>query len=243
MWRVAAVVVLAGWAAVSVRAQSSETQGCTASVETDPVLVSNPSAKVTFQCDQASFLDLIRATGIQSRRPIGVVLGKDPNRLLKSIHSYDLVGVSAETALRKAMEGTGYTLKEEGEVLVLTAGDLSPRQKELLLHRYNDFVPGKDQTMVGLGIFLSIWMRMAEDPKPGYGGSILTAVNDERFTLKEALPASTEEIANRIVSLGSKGMWIFQVDPDAPPANWTDEVSIESYQHYSNRPMPRRGTP
>ncbi len=142
--------------------------------------------------------------------------------------------------MRKAAEGTGYTLKEENHVLVLTAGDLSPRQKELLLHRYADFVPGKNQTMFELGVGLSIWMKMVVDPKPGYGGSILTCLTDERFTLDVTLPATTEEIANQIVSLGSKGMWIFRVDPDAPPANWTDEVFIESYQYYSNRPMTRR---
>ncbi len=241
MWRVAAIVVLASSAPTCLSAQSSETQGCAATQKFAPVLVSNVGARVTFQCDRASPLDVIRATGRQSRRPIGVVLGTDPNRLSRPIHSYDLVDVSAETALRKAIEGTGYTLKRDGKVLVLTAGDLSPRQKDLLLHRYADFVPGKDQTMVELGSALTMWIRATVDRKVGFAWSILSSTNEERFTLEGRLPASTEEIANRIVCLGSKGMWIFRVDA-APPtsvADWADQVSVEPYQHYSNRPLTR----
>ncbi len=242
MWRVAAALVLAGCGVISLNAQTSQTRGCLAREEYAPVLVSNPGSKVTFRCDRASPLDLIRSVGRQSRRPIGVVLGRDPSRLSRPSHSYDVENVDARVALRKAIEGTGYTLKEENHVLVLTAGDLSPRQKDLLFHRYADFVPGKNQTMFELGFFLSISMRQAVDPKPGYAANILSSLNDERFTLEATFPATTEGIANRIVSLGSKGMWIFRVDPTAPPANWTDEVSVEPYQHYSNRPIVQRRT-
>ncbi len=55
-------------------------------------------------------------------------------------------------------------------------------------------------------------------------------------------PSTTEEIANRIVSLGSKGMWILTMDGFDRTGEWTDGVEIEPYQHNSNLPNPDRLT-
>jgi hypothetical protein len=58
--------------------------------------------------------------------------------------------------------------------------------------------------------------------------------NEERFTFESAPAATTEEIADAIVSLGSKGMWVFKADASSPSGILTDQVVIEPYQHYSN---------
>jgi hypothetical protein len=231
---VLAIVVLLGCSAISLSAQSNEAQRCESKQEFAPVLVRNTRSKVTFKCDQATPLDLIRATGRQTRIPIGVVLGRDPSVLSKPGRSYDLESVDARFALLEAIQGTGYSLNEENHVLVLIAGDLTPRQERLLTQPYSDFKPGSNNTMVGLGVLLTTWMRATIDPMAGFGGSILGSANDERFTLGETLSGTTEEIANRIVSLGSKGMWTFKVEPSPPSGGSTDEVDIEPYQHYSN---------
>jgi len=52
--------------------------------------------------------------------------------------------------------------------------------------------------------------------------------------------ATTEEIANRIVSLGSKGMWILTMDAFERDGERTDDVEIKPYQHYSNLPYTDR---
>jgi hypothetical protein len=85
-----------------------------------------------------------------------------------------------------------------------------------------------------------MWLRAVVDPTAGSGASILGSTNDERLTLKVAPVATTEGIANQIVSLGSKGMWIFRVG--ASPLSGVSEVDvdIESYQHYTNLPAARR---
>jgi hypothetical protein len=70
-------------------------------------------------------------------------------------------------------------------------------------------------------------MRAAIDPQAGFGASIGGATNDERFSLKAIPWATTEEIADRIVSPGSKGMWIFRADAYPPTGASTDEVVIE----------------
>ena len=90
--------------------------------------------------------------------------------------------------------------------------------------------------MVELGAALTMWIRMEVDHENGFGGSILGSTNDERFTLGAIPAATTEELANRIVSLGSKGMWVLTMDAFELEGERTDGVEIKPYQHYSNLP-------
>jgi hypothetical protein len=196
--------------------------------------VRNPARSVTFKCAQATPLDLIRAVGFQTRLPIGVALGKDLNALSKAPHSYNLHHVDARSALLKAVEGTGYSIRDEGSVILLTAGDLSPRQRVLLTHSYRDFRFGSRQSMVDLGMHLTMWMRSTVDPKAGLAMDLLGSTNDERFSLTVAPIATTEEIANQIVGLGSKGMWILRANASPSSTRSTDEMDIEPYQHHAN---------
>jgi hypothetical protein len=235
MWKVAAIIVLAGCGVICLSAQNRETQGCATRGEFAPVSVSNPDSKVTFKCDRATPLDLIRAIGRQTRIPMGVVLGEDLGVLSKSSRSYDLEKVDARFALLEAIRGTDYSLEEENPVMVLMAGDLTPRQREPLTFSFSGFRPGSNRTMVELGVFLTERMRAAIDPDHGFGGSVGSSTNDERFTMEGTPAATTEEIANRIVSLGSKGMWIFRAHASPASGASTDEILIEPYQHYSNR--------
>ena len=210
-------------------------QGCVPRQEFAPVVVENRGAKVTFKCKEATPLDLIRATAFQTRIPIGVAMGRDGGVLEEAKRSFDLQNVDARSALLDAVRDTDYTIGEDNGVLVLMAGDMTARQRDLLTHVYSDFKSESYGTMVELGVGLTMWMRAAIDPQLGFGASIYHATNDERFTL-EAIPwATTEEIANRIVSLGSKGMWILRADAYPPSGASTDQIVIEPYQHYSNR--------
>lgn len=238
MRRVAAIALLAGCGAICLSAQSDGTQGCAAQGALVPVLVANPGSKVTFQCERATPLELIRAVGHQTRIPIGIVLGEDPGVLSKPIRSFDLEQVGARFALQKAIQETGYSLNEEDGVIVLTASDLSPRQRSLLALRYSIPRPTHKTSMIELSFELTMRMRNAMDPysKYGFGASLSTSSNEEQFTLEEALAGTTEQMADTIVSLGSKGMWILRSDPSQPSGALTDQVEIQPYQHYSNRP-------
>jgi len=87
-----------------------------------------------------------------------------------------------------------------------------------------------------MAAYLTGWMWAATDPILGWGSSITGSINDERFTLEKMPSATTEEIANKIVSQGSKGMWILRTAPYDTHKPSDDQVWIEPYQHYSNRP-------
>ena len=207
---------------------------CLPSAQFEPALVSNPNMKVTFRCRNATSLDLIRAIGRQTRLPVGVVLGRHPLALTGVQHSYDLKNVDATEALTKAIEGTRYVCKKEGAVYVLMASDLAPRQKKMLTHAFNDF-PSVRQSMDMLAFTLTTWMRAAFD-NLGTGGSILGSTNDEQISVPHLQSATTREIADQIVSQGSRGLWILRMDASATSKAPSDDIEIESYQHYTNGP-------
>lgn len=229
-------LVFLAWCGATFLSAQSPKHGCSTEPEFAPKMVRNVAPTVTFVCDRATPMDLVRAVGRQTRIPIGVVMGQDSSAIDRRIRSYDLEKVDARSALQTAIEGTGYTLRDENPVLVLIAGDLTARQMNLLTRSYSDFRSGPNSTMVKLGAGLSMWMEASLDRFDGFGGSIMYSTNDERFTLGNCSGETTEEIANKIVSLGSKGMWIFKANAFAASDKLRDEVVIEPYQHYSNKP-------
>src|SRR5580658_2644334 len=90
MARASLFIFLVGCSFVPISGQSAKSQGCSVSGHFDSFLVSNPNSEVTFQCDHATALQLIEATGRQTRNPIGIVLGADPTLLLKTTRTYNL---------------------------------------------------------------------------------------------------------------------------------------------------------
>jgi hypothetical protein len=232
----ASVLLILG-AAVSLSAQSVASPSCWATQDYEPTMVANPLSTVTLQCKEATRLDLIRAVGRQTRIPIGVAMGQNVGILEKTKRTFDLANVDAKTALQEAIAGTGYSLEEEAGVIVLKAGDITPYQRELLTYRLKDFRSGPGSTVAGLNFQLNMWLDAAIDPKGGYGASIFGSSNDERFTIKTIPDGTVEDIANRIVSLGSKGMWIFSAEGVAAAGSPMNRMVIEPYQHYSNRPL------
>lgn len=204
-----------------------------------PKLVSNPGNTVTFQCDRATRLDLIRAIGFQTRTPIGVVLGANLDALTRTTRAYDLKGLTINAALAEATKGTGYTIRNEDGVTVLVAGDLAPRQRRLLLHAYPDFGGSRAEKMACWGVELTAALRQAARPMPGIAVSCSTSPNDEAFTLKLKAPPTTEAIANAIVSQDSHGIWMYKVPSSPSPGDPTEELEILLYQHYSNKPITR----
>lgn len=237
MWSASIAIVLISCSLIPARGQNLRSQGCSVSTQYDPVLVSNPNSEVTFECRDSTALDLIESTGRQTRKPIGIVLGEDPTLLSKTKRSYRLFHVDTKSALMAAVAGTGYSVNESDLGFVLIAGDLTSRQRKVLTREYSDFHGGSNATMVALGWQLTIWMESDIDHPTTFMASILGSTDDEKFTLGAIPPSTVAAIADRIVSLGSKGMWILTIDPFQRTSEWTDDVKIEPYQHYSNFPV------
>lgn len=235
----AGLAVFAGAASVGGQAPApaspANPRGCLTEPGYEPEVLDNPGSRVTFQC-AGTPLDLIEAAGRQTRIPIGVVLGRDAEALSGPVRSYNVVNARFRSALKAAIRGSGFKLKNDGGVFVIVARDLTPRQKKLLYHRYSQIKCAANSTLVGMGADLTMWMLAAEDKNRGSGWDILSSMNDERFTLPDMAGETTREIADRMVSLGSRGIWIFRAGPDHLSKESFGEVRMEPYRHYSNRP-------
>jgi hypothetical protein len=155
----APLVILVSCNAICLSGQSIAEQGCVEKQEFAPVVVENSGVKVTFQCKEATPLELIRATAFQTRIPIGLAMGRDRGVLEETKRSFNLRAVDARSALLDALRDTDYTIREENGVLVLMAGDMTGRQWDLLTHQYSDFKSESNSTMVELGVGLTMWMR------------------------------------------------------------------------------------
>jgi len=168
-----------------------------------------PINLVTFVSSDASPLDAVIATALQTHAPVGIALGERQKILCESKHHFEIKGETQRDSLVDALRGTGYSLREEQGVLVVVPPDLTPFQQELLSHHFDAF-SAAGRTMAGLGAQLtgSLWLEagLAE----GVGGSTLFSLSAKKYTL--TTPASsTEEIANMIVSLKPKGVWVFKM--------------------------------
>lgn len=134
-----AYICLAIASFIPVSYQANAVSRCLPEPEFAPTIIENADHWVSFKCEDASPLDVIRAVGFQTRVPIGVVRGKDLDKLSRARHSFDLERVDAKAALWTAIDGTGYSIKDEDGVLVVVAGDMAPYQRTLLEHNFTDF--------------------------------------------------------------------------------------------------------
>ena len=119
-------VCLAAASCTPLYAQPPPASPCLPAMEFEPVLAEQPQTRVTFQCKEATSLELIRAIGFQTRIPIGLVLGEDPEALSRAKRAYNLEKVTASIALAEAIRGTGYSIVHETGVTILLAPDLTP---------------------------------------------------------------------------------------------------------------------
>jgi hypothetical protein len=87
--------------------------------------------------------------------------------------------MDARAALLEAIAGTGNSLREENHVFVLIAGDLTSRQRDVLVHQHSDFRSRSNQSKVELASQLEMWTRGDR----GFAAIIIGSLNAERFTL------------------------------------------------------------
>lgn len=186
---------------------------------------------VTFQAANATPLQAIVAIGIQTKQPIGIEFGENPQRLCELHRSFDIKEDSADGALKKAISDTGYAVRAEDGVLLVVPPDLANWQLSMLTHEYRGFTGGaRPTTMAGLAAILTGWMQAEVGHVQGFGGSILHSTTAEELRLRAIPGASTEEIANQIVSLGSKGIWILRPTTANPAGAADEEIRAYSYK-------------
>jgi hypothetical protein len=196
--------------------------------QTSPGPTAQPS-QVTFRA-KASALDAIIAIGLAAHAPIGILPGQDTTALCKTRYESDLTDLDASSALLSVAHQMQYSWYEEDGVMILRAPDLTPRQAELLDHRFANYPAQSKRTVHLLTARLAEWLWSSQHPDQGYGGSILDTPGAPRIDLPDLNDVTPSQIANRIVTQGSGGMWISQIRPHAADEINEYDIILELYR-------------
>lgn len=186
--------------------------------------------QVAFDSANTAPFNAIVAAGLQANVPIGIVFGQHQQTLCEGKRPFSIKTSSLKETLAKAVAGTGYSVKKENGVFVITAPGTTSLQRKILAHKYRAFVAGNEMTMQELGAQLTGWMWAEVGHVKGYGGSIMSSPSAERSNLSVIPSATTEAIANHIASLGSKGIWLFRSEKSNPSDPSQESISIYSYK-------------
>jgi hypothetical protein len=187
------------------------------------------TGRVTFERSEASPLNAVASVGLQTHTAIGIVFGQHQQTLCDKKHSFSINDQLPKDALARAVAGTGYSVRERSGVFVIAAPDIPTWQRRLLTHRYPVFKAEEEMTMQVLGAQLTGWMWVEVGHAKGYGASIMGSLSAEQLKLGVMKFASTEEIANRIVSLGSKGIWLLKADKSNASSPMQESITTYSY--------------
>lgn len=205
---------LSGWAIASVLVLSTGTLRAQTSAGSDP-----QPGQVTFRAE-ARALDAIIAIGLATHAPIGLLPGQDTTALCKTRYRFNLTDMDATTALLTVAQQMQYSWYEEDGVMILRAPDLTPRQTELIERRIPEFPAQERQVTALLSANLGIALWVIDHPNQGYGGSIGHGTNDVRLSLPQLKDVTALQVANRVVTMGSGGIWMSGIRPQA-----TDDIN------------------
>ena len=148
---------------------------------------------------------------------------------MPSERSFDIRDKTPAEALIAIGASVGYELKEEQGVLILIAPDLESWQSTVLDYRFSSFPGASNTIMKLLATRLTVAIRMEIGKATSAAGSTLYNPDSHRVSLDDASNISTEEMANQIVNLDKKGLWILHSAAEHPSGPVDAEMSIYSY--------------
>jgi hypothetical protein len=189
---------------------------------------------VTYSATDETPMKAIAALALQSGVPVGIAVGQDQQLLCRSRRSFDIRDRTPGDALTEVSASAGYRVKEEQHVLVLTAPDLASWQRAVLDHRYSSFPSYSRVAMVVLGSRLTGAIRMTLGNVTTFAASTLYSPTDHMLNFSGMDNASTEDIANNIVNLDGKGIWILRSTVNPPTSAADVEAVIYSYRDDAN---------
>ena len=186
--------------------------------------------RVDFVKDEATLTEAITAIALETHAPIGVILGRNKTSACSTMYKFDLHEVGTKRSLETVAHEAQYTVTEENGVVLVTAPDVTPRQRMVLAHRFAEFKTDKNTTMPMISAELAGWLWSEVDHGTGWAASIMGSMDDLRISLPASMPnISAEEIANRVVTSGAGGIWIAKINPDRATGAEDDLISFYSY--------------
>ncbi len=185
--------------------------------------------------------------GNERRIPIGIVLETgNPHQLCEKHRQVTVRDRPISDFIDELLAHSTYAWSVNDGVIVIRPAHVTDQLDRVLSIRFDRFgghdARGIQTTMQGLGIILNSWVYSGLHPEAkSYGGDILSSLDAEQFPNFEVRDASVEQILNKIVSLGSKGMWLFQLDKDFEH-NRNVDLHTYSYEDDANALLSICGT-
>jgi hypothetical protein len=173
--------------------------------------------------------DAITSIGLQTHVPIAIVLGADTSALCSRSDSYSLHKVTPRYALEQVAQTVGYAVEERDGVIMLMAPDVTTHTRDLLTHRFEQFDACGKMTMHFMSATLTGWLRAEVDQAGGWGTSIGDSTQAYTITLPALSDVSTQEIADRVIKTGMRGMWILRAKAAGDPDLHGDGIEFYSW--------------
>jgi len=186
------------------------------------------SSRITLHLSQPSALAAIIDIGKESHQPIGIVLATNATTFCTPQQRLDIEDESPLDAVARMVKPLKYSVAMKQRVLVVEPNTSPQWLTAILEHQYN-FPALTGLTITSLGTRLDGWMKMEVGHAPGYAASTHHAPNAQRFDFGAMKSASTEEIANRIVSLGPTGLWMLRPNTPNPGSALDMEIRVAPY--------------
>jgi hypothetical protein len=171
-------------------------------------------------------LQRIVAIARDAKLPLGIVIGTDG--LLCREDKLPLPGPSADplAAIRSIAQPFGYEVSGTNPAIVRNTATASNHLRDALEFHLKNF-PAMRATMPDLSATLSGWVQVGFDHTSGYAMSIGITPGAEKFSLPATPDGSVEQIADTIVFLGTKGVWIASENKGTP----LNQVNIRAYSY------------
>lgn len=189
-----------------------------------------------------SIMRALTNLGNDRRIPIGIVLETgNPHQLCEDNRQVTIRDRPISDFIDELLAHSNYAWSVNNGVIVIRPAHVTDQLNRVLSIKFDRF-GGIQTTMQGLGIVLNTWVYSRLHPEAkGYGGDILSSLDADQFPHFEVRDASVEQILNKIVSLGSKGMWLFQLDKDFEH-NRNVDLNTYSYKDDANALLSICGT-
>jgi hypothetical protein len=148
--------------------------------------------------------------GSAAKLPVGIIRQRGDALCQRSVIPDGLQAEAATSATIAALAATAhYHPSMNGEVMAIQPDNISKKLQSVMVYRYPSF-PKLEGTPGYMGQVLQGWLSTTFNGARGYGGESVQAGPEEDRTLPALKSATPVEIANAIVALPPKGLWVLE---------------------------------
>lgn len=189
--------------------------------------------KITYSSTQSNPLSSLIAIASAHQIPLGLILGQKP-LLCAAPRSVNVHDADALIVLAEVVKGTGYTISLENGVYIVTAPDVSERQKVILSHRFSSFTTSS--RMDATAQYLNGMIAEAVDGAKGFVLNIISTPGEKTVTTGTMENTTSKEVANRVAVQGNNGVWImepsgaFQIFDYGRDAGWQAQLTCSGWK-------------